>query len=145
MPSARSPNRPLGRLNLVLLALLTQQAFSLAPGWAAASRGCSAINTGELDVEVPLGSPVARSFELQAGDTVGIYNRGQADLALTITSAQAGTPMRTAHLAARAAPHSFSPPASGNFTFHLSAEGPGGAAEATCVAALAADVRAAAD
>ncbi|HXF53716.1 MAG TPA: autotransporter domain-containing protein [Hyphomicrobiaceae bacterium] len=129
----------------MLLALLTQQAFFLEPAWASASRGCSAINAGELDVEVALGSPLTRSFELRAGDTVGIYNRGRAEIALTITSRQAGAPLRTAHLAAGAAPHSFSAPESGTFTFRLSVEGSGGAAGATCVAALAADVDPAAD
>jgi hypothetical protein len=137
MLCTNSPSLPLRRGRLLLLAVVTAHALSLAPVLAAASNGCSSINGGELDVELAPDVPVIKTLELQAGETVGIYNRGRVDLTLSIAGPAASASVRTVHVAAGAPVTSFAPVQSGMFTFRLTADRGSGAAGATCVAALA--------
>jgi hypothetical protein len=137
MPYANFAVRPSCRRWLVVLVAALLQLWQIPAAQAAASAGCNSINSGELNVEVAPGLQVTRSFALSAGETVGIFNRGPAGFAASITVAAGTTPMRTLHIGADAPTASFSNGQGGTFTFRLVAEQGSGAVSATCIAAVA--------
>jgi hypothetical protein len=136
MSPAEYPRPPLGWSLLAIALFVSLQSSGAGAAETAPSDGCRAINRGELDAGVAADAEVTRTFELQAGETVGFFNRGKVDLDLSIAAAAGAGRPRTARIASGAPPASFAPTSAGLYTFRLKTEQGEGAVAASCVAAV---------